>query len=299
MSLSPKHRGGSWLVTGATGMLGGAFVKRWANHCVAMVHKQSPLPCDSVHGILAEPGSIAAAVRKVKPTICFHFAACTNLAYCEQNPEYAEQINGNASAVIAEACATIGARVVYMCTDSIFNGKEGNYAERDTPAPLNSYARSKLRGERATIAASHRNLSIRGNLFGTERNQFNVLKLYDWAVKKLRSQEPTTGFADVFFNPLCVETLSEILGRIVQLDLPGGCWHVGTKEAVSKDQFIRLIAKSNGLCDACVTSGLQDHLNLQPARPLNTTLQTLKIEAAGISMPTIESELELLTKIHE
>ena len=115
-------------------------------------------------------------------------------------------------------------------------------------------------------------------------------------MKSLRLQEPITGFADIFFNPLSVETLSEILGKIVQLDLPGGCWHVGTKKPVSKDQFIRLIAKSNGLSDARVRRGLQAYLNLQPARPLKTTLQTLKIEAAGISMPTIESELELLTK---
>ena len=291
-----QSRSKKWLVTGATGMLGRAFVEKWTSNCVAMVRSKTPLLCDSVEGILAEPRSIAAVIEKVRPSICFHFAACTNLVYCEQNPEYAEQINGNASAFIAKACAEIGARVVYMCTDSIFDGKKGNYAETDPPAPLNSYARSKLSGERATLAASQRNISIRGNIFGTERDPYNALKLYDWAVKSLRAEEPIIGFDDVFFNPVGVETLSEILGKIVQLDLPGGCWHVGTKYPVSKDQFIRLIAKSNGFSDACVTRGLQAHLNLQPARPLNTTLQTLKIEAAGISIPTIESELELLKK---
>lgn len=296
MKSSHNTLSGPWLVTGANGMLGGALVKRWANHCVAMLRKQTPLPCDSVEGILAEPGSIVAAVRKVRPSICFHFAACTNLAYCEQNPKYAEQINGRASAVIAEACAGIGARVVYMCTDSIFDGKKGDYSETDTPAPLNSYARSKLSGEQLTLAASAQNISIRGNIFGTERVQSNSPKIYDWALKSLKKQEPITGFTDVFFNPLCVDTLSEILGKIVYIDLPGGSWHVGTKYSVSKDQFIRLIAKSNGLSDACVTRGLQAHLNLQPARPLNTTLQTCKLKSAGISMPTIEHELELLKK---
>lgn len=280
-------------------MLGGAFVKRWANHCVAVVRKKTPLPCDSVEGVLVEPRSIAAAVKTVRPSICFHFAACTDLAQCEKNPEYAEQINGLASAVIAEACAEIGARVVYMCTDSIFDGKKGNYVEADAPAPVNAYAQSKLSGEKAMLAASQRNISIRGNIFGKERGGSDDLKLYDWAVKSLRAQAPITGFADVFFNPLGVATLSEILGKIAQLDLPGGCWHVGTKKPVSKDQFIRLIAKSQGLHDACVRRGLQADLDLKPDRPLNTTLQTLKIEAAGISMPFIESELKLLTKHHE
>lgn len=285
-----------WLVTGATGMLGRAFVKKWASNCVAIVRSKTPLPCDTVEGLLAEPSSIATVIRKVKPTVCFHFAACTNLSYCEQNPDYANQINATASAVIAEACADIGARVVYMCTDSIFDGKKGNYAETDTPAPLNAYALSKRRGEMATLASSERNISIRANIFGTECKQATSLKLYDWVIKSLRTQEPITGFSDVFFNPLGVDSLSDILGKIVELDLPGGCWHVGTKNPVSKDQFIRLIAKTNRFSDACVTRGLQQDLNLQPTRPLNTTLQTLKIESAGIPMPTIESELEFFSK---
>ena len=296
MSLCLPNLLGPWLVTGATGMLGRAFVKKWSSNCVAMVRNKTPLPCDSVEGFLAEPNSIAAVIRKVKPTVCFHFAACTNLSYCEQNRDYAEQVNATASSAIAEACANIGARVVYMCTDSIFDGKKGNYAETDTPAPLNAYALSKLRGELATLASSKRNMSIRGNIFGTERQQVASLKLYDWVVKSLRTQESITGFDDVFFNPLGVDTLSDILGKIVNLDFPGGCWHVGTKHPVSRDQFIRLVAKSIGLSDACVTIGVQQDLNLQPPRPLNTTLQTLKIESAGIPMPTLQSELEFLSK---
>jgi dTDP-4-dehydrorhamnose reductase len=296
MSFGPQNSTTPWLVTGATGMLGGAFVKKWASNCVAMVRSKTPLPCDTVEGFLAEPSSIAAVIRKVKPTMFFHFAACTNLSYCEQNPYYANQINATASAAIAEACADIGARVVYMCTDSIFDGKKGSYAETDTPAPLNAYALSKLRGEMATLASSERNISIRGNIFGMECEQATSLKLYDWVVKSLRTKEPITGFADVFFNPLGVDTLSDILVKIVRLDLPGGCWHLGAKNPISKEQFIRLVAKSNGLSDACVTRGLQADLNLRPARPLNTSLQTHRIESAGISMPTIESELELLTK---
>ena len=299
MNSGIKKTNKPWLVTGGSGMLGRAFVKRWANHCVAMVRKQTPLPCDSVEGILADAGSIAAVVSKVRPSTCFHFAACTNLAFCEENPEYAEQINAVASTAIAASCAENGARVVYMCTDSIFDGIKGNYSETDLPAPLNSYARSKWRGEQATLASSKQNISIRANIFGTESVESDAPKLYDWAVKKLRIQEPINGFTDVIFNPLGVDTLSDHLGKIVQLGLPGGCWHLGTKNPLSKDQFIRIVAKSNGLSDACVTRGLQADLNLLPARPLNTSLQIHKIESSGISMPTIESELELLTKSHE
>jgi dTDP-4-dehydrorhamnose reductase len=299
MSSGPQNLSKPWLVTGATGMLGGAFVNKWAHESVAIVRRNALLPCETIEGFLDEPSSIAAIIKKVRPSVCFHFAACTNLAYCEQNPGYADKINVVASSAIAKACADTGTRVVYMCTDSIFDGKKGNYSEADATTPLNSYASSKLRGEQVILASSERNISIRGNIIGTERQHISSMKLYDWAVENLKNQESITGFADVIFNPLGVDTLSEFLGQIVQLDLPGGCWHLGTKNPVSKDQFIRLVAKSNGLSDACITRGLQADLNLQPARPLNTSLQTVKIESAGISMPTIESELDLLTKTHE
>ena len=277
-------------------MLGRAFVEKWSSNCVAMVRSKARLPCAVVEGFLDEPNSILAVIRKVKPAVCFHFAACTSLSFCERNPDYAGQVNATASAAIAKACADVGARVVYMCTDSIFDGRKRNYAEADTPAPLNVYAQSKLRGELALLASGGRNISIRGNIFGTEREQPASLKLYDWILKNLITQEPIIGFADVFFNPLSVDTLSEVLVKMLQLDVPGGCWHVGTTNPISKDQFIRLIAKINRLSDACATRGMQQDLNLHPVRPLNTTLQTLKIESAGIPMPTIESELEFFRK---
>ncbi len=276
-------------------MLGGAFVNKWANHCVALVRNSVPLTCHLIQADLSEPTSIVAAVKKVRPSICFHFAACTDLTYCEQNPKYAEKINGTATAVLAEICASMGTRVIYMCTDSIFDGKSGNYAETDIPAPLNFYARSKLSGEQATLAASNRNISIRGNIFGTQ-DRHDSPKLYDWVVKSLRIQQPITGFADVFFNPIGVNTLSEILAKMVQVNLSGGCWHVGTRNPISKDSFIRLVARSTGLSDGCVTSGSQGHLGLQPPRPLNTTLKTLKLEAVGMKMPTIESELQSIAE---
>ena len=69
---------------------------------------------------------------------------------------------------------------------------------------------------------------------------------------------------------------------------------MGSKKSVSKDQFIRLVAKVNSLSDKAVARGRQGDLCLQPKRPLNTALATDRIERAGILMPTIESELQAI-----
>lgn len=275
-------------------MLGTEFVKGWGAHCVAVVRRKADLPCETVFGDLSDLGSLARSLKQVRPAVCFHFGACTDLLRCERNPAYAHLINAEATAAIARVCAEIGAQLVYMCTDSIFDGQVGNYEEAAAPSPLNEYARSKLFGEVAVLAASARNLSIRGNIIGRERGEAGSPKLYDWTVNSLQSEAPIVGFVDVFFNPLCVATLSSLLVQMVRAELPGGCWHVGSKESVSKDRFIRLVAKANSLSDKNLSSGRQCDMHLQPKRPLNTSLRTDKIERAGILMPTIESELESL-----
>lgn len=283
-----------WLVTGATGMLGSRFVAKASSKCVALVRRKANLPCETIEGFISEPASIEDAVRKISPAICIHFAACTNLLQCEQDPDLAHQLNVQASKTIASVCANVGARVIYMCTDSIFDGKKGNYTEDDEPRPINAYADSKLQGERAVLTASSDNISIRGNIFGKENDSTETPKLYEWALRKLKCGEQMVGFDDVFFNPLTVESLSEIILKMVRLNLPGGCWHVGTTNAISKDAFIRLIAKTNGLSDKAVLRGRQQDLNLQPPRPLNTSLLTLKLQSFGIPLPSIEQELKSL-----
>jgi dTDP-4-dehydrorhamnose reductase len=285
-----------WLVTGATGMLGRAFIRRWPTNCVGLVRKKVQVPFDTIEGDLENPESVDVAIRKVNPSICFHFAACTNLPKCEQIPSFAYQINTTGSATVAKACASINARVIYMCTDSIFDGLKGNYKETDTPSPLNVYAESKLKGELKVLQTSSRNISVRGNIFGKEEHPSAVPKLYDWAVQKLKQAEHLTGFIDVVFNPVSADTLANILGRMAIFNLPGGCWNVGTKEPLTKEEFIRLIAKANSLSDKCVVGVAQKEMNLFPARPLNTSLNLSKIRCFLGDPPSIEEEVRGLAE---
>jgi dTDP-4-dehydrorhamnose reductase len=291
----PAHarHSNKWFVTGATGMLGRQFVSTHGSRCVAMVRDVKGLPCDTVAGDLRDCASTATLIKKIKPEACFHFAACTDLEYCQQHPQEASLVNGKSTAALAAACSTIGARLVYMCTDAIFDGSTGNYSEDDALGPLNVYAETKLEGEKAALSASVRNISVRCNIFGTEAKISRQLKLYDWALSKLKNREAIIGFRDVFFNPLSVTTLSYLVADMVLLDLPGGLWHLGSQPFVSKDQFIRMVARANGLSDDSVTSGLQSETKLRPARPRNTTLRTDKMQRFGFSLPNIETELNI------
>ncbi|MFA5387088.1 MAG: NAD(P)-dependent oxidoreductase [Candidatus Paceibacterota bacterium] len=92
--------------------------------------------------------SVLSVCRQHKPTAIIHLAAATDLAKCESDPQYAYSINSIGTYNVALAAKEIGAKMVYVSTSGIFDGKKKiPYAEDDEPNPQNYYARSKHLGE--------------------------------------------------------------------------------------------------------------------------------------------------------
>lgn len=136
------------LVTGAKGMLGTALLPVLRQrHQVWGVDIQDCNICDA--------GAVSAVLRTRQPEMLIHLAAYTDVDGCEANPRIAEQTNSMGTRNIAMACAEVGAAMLYVSTDYVFDGsKIGAYVEDDSPNPVSVYGRSKLMGEqhvRATL----------------------------------------------------------------------------------------------------------------------------------------------------
>src|SRR5262249_8195891 len=97
---------------------------------------------------VADPASIS-AIRATRSEVIIHAAAMTDVDACELDPERAHRINAKGTGHVAEAADALGARLVYVSTDYVFDGpKHEPYTEADPPNPINVYGRSKLEGER-------------------------------------------------------------------------------------------------------------------------------------------------------
>jgi dTDP-4-dehydrorhamnose reductase len=97
---------------------------------------------------LEQPGSAAAAVGQVRPDVVVSAAAYTAVDQAEDEPERAHRANGEAPGELAEAARQVGARIIHISTDYVFDGsKVTPYHELDPVAPLGAYGRSKLLGE--------------------------------------------------------------------------------------------------------------------------------------------------------
>ena len=102
-------------------------------------------------------------------------AAWTDVDGAEESEEQAAfAVNGTAAGNVASAAAAVGASVVYVSSDYVFDGSKGApYVETDQTAPLSAYGRTKLAGEEATAAANKRHFVVRSSwLFGIGGSNF-------------------------------------------------------------------------------------------------------------------------------
>lgn len=111
---------------------------------------------------LTDKASIEAAMAAVRPDVVINAAAYTAVDQAENDEAAAFAVNADGAGMLAAAAAGIGAPVLHISTDYVFDGsKTSPYAETDPVAPLGVYGRSKLAGEEAVEAANPRHLIFR------------------------------------------------------------------------------------------------------------------------------------------
>jgi len=150
------------LVTGAAGMLGRDVMLAAGNagHDVVGFGRAE---LD-----VTNPTALEKKFDLERPDVVINCAAWTDVDGAEEAEEAAFAVNGTGAGNVAAAAAAVGASVVYVSSDYVFDGaKRAPYVESDQPAPQSAYARTKLAGEEATVAANKRHFVVRSAwLFG-------------------------------------------------------------------------------------------------------------------------------------
>lgn len=131
------------LITGCEGQLGRDLVRELgSDYEITGIDLPENDICDKT--------ALKRSIETIKPAIVIHTAAYTEVDGCEADPDLAMSVNGEGTCNVAQACQTIGARLIYYSTDYVFDGKNKSpYLETDSPDPQTVYGRSKLAGEEA------------------------------------------------------------------------------------------------------------------------------------------------------
>jgi dTDP-4-dehydrorhamnose reductase len=123
---------------------------------------------------VTDPAGLEKKLDLERPDVVINCSAWTDVDGAEESEEAAFAVNGIGAGNIAAAAAKVGASVVYVSSDYVFDGSKGApYVESDQVAPLSAYGRTKLAGEEATAAANKRHFVVRSAwLFGIGGGNF-------------------------------------------------------------------------------------------------------------------------------
>jgi dTDP-4-dehydrorhamnose reductase len=232
-------------------------------------------------------------IIKENPDLVVNCAAITNIDQLEKNQNWVKTVNGNGVGNIAKACNQNSSRLIHISTDSVFDGKQGCYNEDDKPNPINNYSKSKLIGEDLVQKYSKNFVIVRTNMFGyNHEGKF----LFNWIVKNLENKKKIVGFDDVIFNPIEINTLSEFIIELGDLEFVG-ILHVSADEIISKFEFSCKIADIFNFDKNLIQRGSSDNTKFIAKRPKNTSLSNLKAkELFKKEFPSLREEIIKIKK---
>lgn len=216
-------------------------------------------------------------VRSYKPRFIVNAAAFTNVDGNEREPEKARRVNIAGVEHLLAAGAEVGASLVQVSTDYVFDGTAGPYLEGDKPAPLSVYGRTKLEAERLVLV-SDRHLVIRANvLFGPDLE--SPASFVRWVVNSLKEGKAIRVVNDQINNPTLTTHLAEAIGKALEQGATG-LYHYGGLEFASRYEFALKIARHFDLPVEGMTPIATKELDQLAPRPLKGGLicSKMKIE---------------------
>ena len=177
---------------------------------------------------VTDAGRVRAVIEKERPGVVVNCAAFTNVDDCESKRELCFDVNGRGAGNVAAAAAGVGARVIHISTDYVFDGRsQVAYKEGDEPAPLCAYGESKLDGERKVAAADADYTIVRTAwLFGAGGANF-VSKI----LARAKEGEALEVVDDQRGSPTYAGHLAAALAKLVGLEFRGVLHVAGSGEA--------------------------------------------------------------------
>src|SRR5438445_10483129 len=197
------------LVTGAKGQLGQELQR--------VLTGEDVIAADRPDYELTDP-KLGDKIASIRPNLVIHTAGHTDVDGCERDPEIAFAVNAQGTRRVAEGAAKANARLIYISTDYVFDGKKTEpYTERDPVNPLNVYGRSKLAGEEAAVKGCRRTLVLRTSwLYGVHGKNFvkTILSL-SGTQSEVRVVDDQRG------SPTYAQHLAQVIAGLIRSDVTG------------------------------------------------------------------------------
>jgi dTDP-4-dehydrorhamnose reductase len=256
-------------ITGATGQLGIALQRVLADH-------ELIAPPESEADI-TKP-AIIDRIASARPDAVIHAAAFTDVDGAEANPDRAFAVNAEGTRHVAQAAAKVGARLIAISTDYVYDGaKTTPYREDDPVAPLGVYGASKLAGERETLAAKPDAVILRTAwLYGDGKNFVRTI------LRLAAERDELRIVSDQIGSPTWAEDLARAVRALLDVRA-SGVHHAVNAGSCSWHEFAVTILRLAGLERRVVPISTAE-LGRPAKRPAHSVLDCAKLGRLGIRM---------------
>lgn len=275
-----QRRPKKYLVTGVKGQLGYDIVKE-----LNARGEYDVLAVDKDEMDITDKNQVMDIVKAYKPDVIFHCAAWTAVDKAEQQKEACELVNVVGTKNIVDASLEVGAKVVYMSTDYVFDGEKSldeAYNEEDTPNPQSVYGDTKYRGEEEVRRNPNHFITRISWVFGINGNNFikTMLRLAD-------NHSELNVVNDQIGSPTYTVDLAKLLVEMAETEAYG-TYHVNNEGYCSWADFSKYIMEINNkatVINPVTTEEYYEGKDMSEIayRPRNSQLNKDKLESEGFS----------------
>jgi dTDP-4-dehydrorhamnose reductase len=229
------------LITGATGRLGTQLVQRLQKHDLIQTGKNE-LDITDWH-------ATRRFIDHTRPELVLHPAAWTDVDGCAREPERAVLVNGYGAGHVAMAAAAVGATILYISSNEVFDGKAYTpYREYDPTAPTNPYAYSKWVGEQMVRSHNPRHMIVRTAWLFAHGGKNFIQTILNAA----QAGKPLRVVQDEIGNPTYTNDLADAAAVLITIGRYG-IYHFVNEGDCSRYDFARFILDSAGHSDTPIT----------------------------------------------
>ncbi len=268
-------------VTGISGGLGREFVPYGVEGCWGSRPVQGFPQVD-----LTDRQATEAVLRRSRPDVVIHTVGWVDVDGCERDPSRALAVNVGTLLHLRKYSEPLGFRIVFISTNDVFSGDQGQYREEARPDPVNVYAQTKAAAETLLRPGD---LIVRASLLSWNCN--GKVSFVRWLIDSLDREDTPSLFVDQFTSPVTTRTLARLLmeGLLEQT----GILHFAT-ERRSRFEIGRVLARGLDRDPEKIRQGsLNDH-GFVARRPRDVSLNSDRLTKILGKPLTLEEEVAVL-----
>ncbi|MEE6636420.1 dTDP-4-dehydrorhamnose reductase [Limosilactobacillus pontis] len=274
------------LITGATGQLGTELRQLLDERGVAY-------DAFDAQGLdITDQRAVDTKFADLKPAVVYHCAAYTAVDKAEDEGKQVNwRVNEDGTRNVARAAKRVGAQLVYISTDYVFDGTNpGEYQVDDPTNPRNEYGKAKLAGEQAVKDETDDYYIIRTSwVFGKYGKNFVYTML-----RLAKDHDKLTVVDDQFGRPTWTRTLAEFMTYLVDHEEPFGTYQLSNENSCSWYEFAKEILKDQDVEVAPVPSEAYPQ---KAYRPQHSIMSLSKAEGTGFEIISWQEALQQFLKV--